>query len=48
MNEVKENCEENNGAENKETEKNENTFKDIKGYKNINNIINYLITVGGH
>ncbi|CXI81576.1 protein phosphatase PPM9 [Plasmodium berghei] len=46
MNEVKENCEENNGAENKETEKNENTFKDIKGYKNINNIINYLITVG--
>ncbi|VTZ69826.1 protein phosphatase PPM9, putative [Plasmodium chabaudi chabaudi] len=41
MNEVKENCEKNNVEE-----KNETTFKDIKGYKNINNIINYLITVG--
>ncbi|CAD2110243.1 protein phosphatase PPM9, putative [Plasmodium vinckei petteri] len=46
MNEVKENCEENNERENNAGERNETTFKDIKGYKSINNIINYLITVG--
>ncbi|KEG03666.1 hypothetical protein YYE_01690 [Plasmodium vinckei vinckei] len=54
MNAAKENYEENNGMENyeknNETENyeknNATTFKDIKGYKSINNIISYLITVG--
>ncbi|WBY59416.1 protein phosphatase PPM9 [Plasmodium yoelii yoelii] len=41
MNEDKPNCEENDGGK-----QNKKTFKDIKGYKNINNIINYLVTVG--